>query len=1082
MGAKEKVVIISGFEIAALDPKDPAAICLDCPATKRPHLNQDCKGKRTGGLAMAAVQDTGTTGKGSSSSNGGSSGTLDMNTMAMMFHQAVAMAAAGAAPVGLGQGLPRAYNKPENFKGGRGYGGNGNRQYQGAPPGLSIGAAAMACLICGFAKGHGGGICYLDKPEGASEKWEGPTERTPEQGLVHYLNRCMQQKLKPRLGRCKGLLQRLVQSGKLPPPMVQFIGQHTQQQQPQRYMNMAYGMAPEQAAYAAYLDRMGMSGYSNWPVGYPAMSQQMAGLLYPNTPLTIAGAHTPNAGSSGTGDQAAMMVVPDATSYMGFEQHQEEKSHFGPSFCYVGYVDWRQEPAARLDGSSMGQEFALIGTRAQAGAGAAPVSRVVRQPVPKGFSPPSTLPTDLNAMRQMPRVVVVGNPGGGVNRRLISALLDIERLVVSKISAVRAGLEGVGGEDGNSASMMGQQPLQEAAAAKGTASTVPGSTAGHCGPIAAAAATSRDLLTTVMLRYGFTPVVMDYRLRQSMPVSLDFLVSTTKQQGLTLTTTDGRDVLMDATFNDLGATLLLFTEVVCGEWGVHIFRTTQVPPVKGIDGLPSKKIIGRTGPLVLTLAKGHPLAAALPVPCAWVLEGDAGGMFKVCLDKKTLLPVFGYVDPAINMLCYRPKAAQGRMDIIHGIPVRGHVKTGGGGNSSNMAAVSVTSADSEAGPDYEHIANDWQVPAVQRYTVDEINQMLAEVNELRQSGHIKALGPIDTRDWNAWLAAQQPPQEVTGTSRSVDLRYLNTWLIGGVQQEVQEDNSSSSSLPDQEDIPTFQEAAVNEGFANMDGKIEEISPHGSAADAWKEHQTGEARKTRRGRRGRGRGRKGKGHQPEQQQEGEQQPAEEPAGKPWGFDWSSIAGRLLPGVSWFTAQMVMLVLGVFHFFLDLPLREYPSKLMRGLVDMACAAVRPSIGATEVETFHVATECTPGYNGNTRYARKRRRNRKPKARHGRQPEVHQDTQQASISMVATVRHSGKVITARTVLLGMLCFFCTLCTSAAMQVTSNIGAAATGSALQHEYYPLPHGVPPQMNMHLLQQELASLHCSRFRCYSRA
>jgi hypothetical protein len=242
-----------------------------------------------------------------------------------------------------------------------------------------------------------------------------------------------------------------------------------------------------------------------------------------------------------------------------------------------------------------------------------------------------------------------------------------------------------------------------------------------------------------------------------MPVSLDFLVSTTKQQGLTLTTTDGRDVLMDATFNDSGATLLLFTEVVCGEWGVHIFRTTQVPPVKGIDGLPSKKIIGRTGPLVLTLAKGHPLAAALPVPCAWVLEGDAGGMFKVCLDKKTLLPVYGYVDPAINMLCYRPKAAQGRMDIIHGIPVRGYVKTGNGGNSSNMAAVSVVSDSSETGLAHDHLAGDWQVPALTRYTVDQINELLAEVEALEQSGHIKAVGPIDLRDWTAWEAAQQQP-------------------------------------------------------------------------------------------------------------------------------------------------------------------------------------------------------------------------------------------------------------------------------------------------------------------------------------
>jgi hypothetical protein len=426
------------------------------------------------------------------------------------------------------------------------------------------------------------------------------------------------------------------------------------------------------------------------------------------------------------------------------------------------------------------------------------------------------------------------------------------------------------------------------------------------------------------------------------------------------------------------------------------------------------------------------------------------------------------------------------MDIIHGIPVRGYVKTGNGGNSSNMAAVSVVSDSSETGLAHDHLAGDWQVPALTRYTVDQINELLAEVEALEQSGHIKAVGPIDLRDWTAWEAAQQQPSEPAGKPKSIDLRYLNTWLLGGVQQEVQEDlGSSSSSLPDLEEIPPSQQTAVNEGLANTDGNLEEISPHASAADAWKENQPEGGRKTRRRRRGRGRGRNGKGRQPEQQQEQEeQQAAEEPAGKLWIFDWSSVAGKLLPGVSWVTAQLVLLMLGIFHFFLDLPLREYPSKLMRGLVDMASAAVCPSINATSAESIHVATEWNPAYNGdgNTRHARKRRRNRKPKARRDRQQVVQQDTQQASISMVATVRHSGKVITARTVLLGMLCFFCTLCTTAAMQVTSSIGAAASGSALQPGCFPLPHGIPPHLNMHLLQQELASLHCSRFRCYSRA
>jgi hypothetical protein len=76
-----------------------------------------------------------------------------------------------------------------------------------------------------------------------------------------------------------------------------------------------------------------------------------------------------------------------------------------------------------------------------------------------------------------------------------------------------------------------------------------------------------------------------------------------------------------------------------------------------------------------------------------------------------------------------------------------------------------------------------------------------------------------------------------------------------------------------------------------------------------ENQPEGGRKTRRRRRRRGRGHKGR--QPEQQQEQEeQQAAKEPAGKLWIFDWSSVAGKLLPGVSWVTAQLVLLMLAFF----------------------------------------------------------------------------------------------------------------------------------------------------------------------------
>ena len=54
---------------------------------------------------------------------------------------------------------------------------------------------------------------------------------------------------------------------------------------------------------------------------------------------------------------------------------------------------------------------------------------------------------------------------------------------------------------------------------------------------------------------------------------------------------------------------------------------------------------------------------------ALVIKGSAGGLYDLCLDKQTMYPVFGHVDPALGYLVFRPLAANGNFTLINGIPI-----------------------------------------------------------------------------------------------------------------------------------------------------------------------------------------------------------------------------------------------------------------------------------------------------------------------------------------------------------------------------------------------------------------------------
>jgi site-specific DNA-cytosine methylase/transposase-like protein len=186
--------------------------------------------------------------------------------------------------------------------------------------------------------------------------------------------------------------------------------------------------------------------------------------------------------------------------------------------------------------------------------------------------------------------------------------------------------------------------------------------------VIAAGCTAAPETWRVQTKFLFQPQLPKHQAKQQERQSLDRLTGTTRENGISLTIGDGRSFLLELTIIDSGADTAILTEATCKRYGIHVI-TTHVPQLLAIDGAPNSNIIGRTGPLVLTLAQGTPYSANLPLPNgALVMKGDAGGLYDLCLDKQTLHAVYGYVDPALSMLMFRPRPEQD-MWLLNGIPI-----------------------------------------------------------------------------------------------------------------------------------------------------------------------------------------------------------------------------------------------------------------------------------------------------------------------------------------------------------------------------------------------------------------------------
>jgi site-specific DNA-cytosine methylase len=133
---------------------------------------------------------------------------------------------------------------------------------------------------------------------------------------------------------------------------------------------------------------------------------------------------------------------------------------------------------------------------------------------------------------------------------------------------------------------------------------------------------------------------------------------------------------------------------------------TLLPNMRAIDGQYSKFLMGRMGPLELILGKGSAAPAVLRKPeGAFVIRGDAGGMYNLCLDKQTLAQVFGHVHPVYQHLVWYPDAASGDFRRINGVPVKSYEPCANG-----QAALALQQGEAAAAM-CSDVITDWAVPA-----------------------------------------------------------------------------------------------------------------------------------------------------------------------------------------------------------------------------------------------------------------------------------------------------------------------------------------------------------------------------------
>jgi site-specific DNA-cytosine methylase len=700
MPQSKRQLFQAAFQVAETDPKSELAVCTDCKPYAKLHLNSDCRTKQAkkkqeqqAAVAMAAKQaeqaSAAVKDKEESSALAAQlqQTNLQVQQLGDTMSQFMAMSALG----GSGQLRPGQFNAAPRPQ--RGF--NSQQQQSSSGP----------CNLCGFPGGHKG-TCYCDDPSRAPENWLGPGPMTLEAGVQCYLQRMAHLNGIPKLQRCLTQAMKLKQEGKVPRQFVALIDSLWQQKQ------QASGM------YAAAVQYWQPPGFFQGGMGAPMMPNPFAAMSQAaplQLPAPPAAAMGPAAGVGAAVQQVAQVPQPP----------QE-----GNPFAFA-MAALQCEP----DYDSVAEAVAAVSTRSSkvAADGAAedkaPVS--TRVPMPKGFMPPKQQHVDANSSQArvttptLAQVLRDSLCQSGSQQRLkkqeelAELMLKTHRLLSEMAAETAAAAEQEeserAGEEAELVASMAAKSrgtiglasdTSSTAALHGLAADVPSysssssssssSSTGGQGPASSASSPRRMRpgKRVTFLRFAFDPEYGTLGVHNTKRISLDRISAVVKEDGITVTLPDGRDCLLEDVIVDSGSNTLLVTEELCKALGLHINRDVELPKLKGIDGAMKPYLVGRTAPFTLTLGKGSAYPAVLHVPDgALVMKGNAGGMYSMCLDKQTLLPVYGHVNPALQKLLWYPHAAEGDYSVVNGVSVTSLQLSN---QAAALAGVGITGTESVA--------------------------------------------------------------------------------------------------------------------------------------------------------------------------------------------------------------------------------------------------------------------------------------------------------------------------------------------------------------------------------------------------
>ncbi len=658
---KTRESLMAAVKLADTDPNHPMALCKVCPPSAK-HINSACRSRNredkqdAGDHAMALYQsvsgggvglgDLGSSAAAGSSAQGfGAAGDMvPASDVLNIFKEMMAMA--------FQQGIPRGEVKPSM-----------SARRGGYSAGHSS-ASAAGCTLCGFERAH---ECWCEKPEKAPEDWQGPSRSTLNRGVLTYIRACMRQNLVPKLHRCEKQVEALQRSGQLKPQELDKVRSVQQRRQAvaaaayhdyQPYMHAAMSHAAPAPAVGSYNAPQMQFGVTQQSLAQQNVPSSAAPVQQPSS---SAAANAPATGMmawQGGGFAMAAYASPcsmlataeplsaalPAAAAAEFPTPCSVESHaLAVNTRSKGKVKWVDEVDKQQAGSSSEPAVGVPEAKEEAVKS--------RRALPSSFLPPP----------QTPRRPVRNTP---------AAAVDTSSSQPPAASAKPA-------QDSNFTMADHQQLVDCINKVLDRLPCITGYLTTEDVHAAALGEVYYDA------QQDFSPGILEVGTKRLFQFNLpDYNQVTSSRQTLDLIATDGLtvgiymrregqlDEPVEGAMVDSGSNTFLLTEYYANRKGIRIYRDVPLPALRAIDGKVSSYLLGRTEPLTFILGREtkHPAYIHLPHG-AYVIKGNAGGMYNVCVDKQSLAPIFGHVHPVYRHLVWYPNAARGDFSVMNGVPV-----------------------------------------------------------------------------------------------------------------------------------------------------------------------------------------------------------------------------------------------------------------------------------------------------------------------------------------------------------------------------------------------------------------------------